>query len=437
MTDVTLATLRGMLSDACDDRLDGTATSDGGASGATLIDVSLAAQFANDNAIKGRWSKITSGVYDTSERLISAFTQATGTVTPVSRYGTSGTDKVLTGVTHEVRRIQPSKYDKYINTALRKAYPWFFKPKDDWSLVSGAWLPNDNVEDWASATSLTGWTLSGAGAALTQETAIHWYGDYAAKVVAGGGADALVTLSYATYPELLALGGNTVTWEKWCQSNAANQVWLTIQTVAPDGTIDTQSSALNTHIGTREKLSVSAAVPDGCVYITFAVGTLAAKTAYFDQGYLTGPALYEYQLPTDITRVQQVWEGNDWDDLDYQAVKPLDGVETFRRDGRLWMRMHGDLPTVGKKLRIIGYGPLDALTADTSTVDLTPSQQDVLVDGALSELYLSGGGLRDADRARELAEGRSLAGKFQAGLRGNAMVTGNFRPNFNKDMDNG
>ncbi len=166
MATTTLTEARQLLSDMVGDLVTHTASSNGGASGATLIDTSLKDEFGNeDDACNNQWVILTSGAAALlgNERRVLDFAAA-GTITPYTAFGAP--TQVPSGTTYEIHKIwKPSDKRRALNWALRRAYPAISRNivDDQITTVTNTWAYR--LGDYGTSTATGSTSLTDTGKA--------------------------------------------------------------------------------------------------------------------------------------------------------------------------------------------------------------------------------------------------------------------------------
>ncbi len=432
---VTLSALRRNLGLLIGDYEIGEVTSDGNAGGTTFLDAAFGARILTDNVRKGQWVLITSGTYSGAEGFITSTTQSNGTITVSATLG----GKILDGVTYEIHQVRPSLKLQYLNRALERAYPYIHKRYDDRSLITRNVLLNANFEDWTLSTVPDSWVSSG-GATVAANTSVVRDGSKSASFTTVAYATDYLYQSLTQNPALADLAGTTVTAYAWArQLTSALAAYIEAVVTDSAGTAVTYTGSAGSAAGNIwEKISCSGiVVPVGVSAIQKRLRPGKNGTTFFDYAHLAGTP-YEQRMPTGMDYLLAAYQGNDWDDWVYgETETPLLGCEMVIRDGVRYIHFD-ELPTEGKKLRLVGYGRFTALSADTDTVEMTERQARVIAEGAASDLLRSGVTvLKDWDGARMRTESDRLDRSFERGLRDCQMATYPFQVNLRRNMDEG
>ena len=378
---LTRLQLRQKLSSEIGDRFDETTTSAGAADGSTLVCSALKSY--PDDYFNDWWVIPTLGTYKGVTKRISDFTQASGTVTVYAAWA----GQILTDLTFELHRQDPTLLNNYINSAIENAYPFFYDEVIDDNLITGNILPNSNFEVWTAATNPDKWTKT-ANLTLTAETTTKWFGAKSCKAVAAAAAQYMYT-DQSQYPHLLDLEGHSINIYVHAQPTIASATSARIQivTVDEDGTSTTTNSSYHTGAARREILYIeSLAIPDDLRSIAIQLTVGNGDTVYFDNAYIEVEGEVIYLLPTTFDAVARVIIGNDPDELKFIEDEEWQWWQTFNDGTDTFLELlksPADLiPSYGYKMRLMGRNRFTAPSADTSTVDLTTERGNVIAIGA-------------------------------------------------------
>lgn len=150
----TLTTAVGDLADMVGDYLTGTATTAGGAVGATLVDARLKDKSRNtDDYFNDQVIWITAGTSVAGdERYISDFVAASGTVTPYQAF----TAQVPNASTYHIFKLwTATEYRNGLNSALNDAFPWVSRNFVDETLATVADTWSYRLGDYGSGSAVT------------------------------------------------------------------------------------------------------------------------------------------------------------------------------------------------------------------------------------------------------------------------------------------
>lgn len=407
----TLATLRQRISEELGAWKTISTTAAGESGGTTLVSTEFS-DFEED-ALKEKYIKVTSGV-TLETRKIQSVEALTGTVRPYRIF----TAQIASGVTVELHDFDPTQIHASINRAIRDAYPHLCKSIFDTTLISGNVLPNCSFEEWTSSSYPDYWAASAS--TLTKSTTYPLYSPTIMSVANAGYAYCISD----TWTPLLDLQNSTVNLYGMAWASAASNARLQIYTKTHDGTAATSSSDYHTGGSEWEKIELeSVSVPDelGEIQIRCAVGS---GTCYFDKLYLKGK-IEDYLLPSNLTKVLQVNECNDWDET---TVKDRSSV-SFRqlnKAGTNYIQVYGAAD--GKKLEIVGYGEFSTLSSDTDSITLTPAWERTIIYGAVANLLQSQSSTMSTQSA---AQSAAMADKyfkaFENGMVRNSIAVAPYR----------
>lgn len=141
---------------------------------------------------------------------------------------------------------------------------------DDWGAM----------EDWSDGTSSapTGWTLTGAGASVAQESSTVKIGQYSAALTRSG-ADCSIYYDFGNYDDCL---GKRMTFGAWVYVGTASRARLSI-----DDGVGSSNSSYHTGAAGWEFLTVTHDVDESATQIRVACEVNTGNvTAYFDGGVL-------------------------------------------------------------------------------------------------------------------------------------------------------
>ena len=287
-------------------------------------------------------------------------------------------------------RYPRTQYKNAILEAIKRIYPAIHKRLDVQTLVTGNQLPDGSFESWSSTSALTHYTNSGTGTLLKTSTNTYLRnGVYCAKFTAGAANDYFYITS-KTYPGLLDLQGKTVSLYCWAYPEVADDAFIVIYTIQKDGTAQTLTSTTTCEAAYKTKLVLeNQTLNDNLdeIQIRFKVTTNAAYT-YFDDACLFSGTLEEYLLPDDfidghVSQVQVQTSGhldpicydlNPFITGNYEEVSNFNVVNS---GGYKYIQ----IPTYPNKrrIRLIGTGALETLSADTDTLTIDSEKVPLLI----------------------------------------------------------
>ena len=325
------------------------------------------------------WVYITDKANIATLRQISAYTSSTGTLTV---RGASLSSDSADLATIRLHRYDRNLYVNAINDAVRETFPTFHKRVDIIELVTGNILPNSHFRDWAVSTAPDKYSMQDSNITATANTTGGNYrgGGKSMKSLTGAsGAGKYVYISSDSYPRLLDLMGNQVSFYCWALPEVANDASIQIYTVKADGTAQTLTSTTACPAGEFTLLTLEdQSLNDDLVEIQFRFKTTtASKYVYWDNARAIGRNQKEYLLPTDLVsgvlssvEIQADGRSDFWaDDLlpraweevhDWQVLD--DGTDKFIRLGNLY--------NDDRLIRLRGYAPLSTVSAYTDTVEI-------------------------------------------------------------------
>ncbi len=406
----SLQALREKLSRRTGEYREGVTTAAGTASNATVIDSGLADK---GNDYYNRWYiRITSGTASSAEKQIADFASATGTITASAAFSA----QIAASCTYELHRVAPVDKDNLIKEALRQLYPDIHKKVADESLISGTWLRDGDMEDWASSTAVRYFTEA-SNITWAKESTIKRFGLYSAKATSGA-ASAYWGQTESDNPWLLDLGGMTVHFRAWCKTDTASHARLHIYTVDNAGTAQNLYSSYHTGSNRWELLELEDQILNASlrsISIRFH-GDVNTKIAYWDYARVLGPHQYRYHLPPTLTRLAQAWlqtnanvEGEEDPCDDLSEMEPMTELLDWKieDDGTDKVIAFKYPHTTGRKLRLIGTTYLTQPTSDSATTEIDEPQTDLVVAHAAYMIYSRGLGVLpagDLTRVERLAD---------------------------------
>ena len=297
--------------------------------------------------------------------------------------------------------LNPDNYLRGIQNAVRKLDGILHKNLDDTTLISGNILPNAHFDDQATSGTPDFCSFSATASGTETTTAGLIRGGKKSIKVAVTAADKYMYFDSNTYPRLLDLMGQTVTFKCWAYPSTANDAFLDIITTVAAGTTTTQSSTTTCPANNFTLLKIEDyAVPDDIVRIQFCFRVhTSGQNAYFDNSRVTGLDIHEYLLPTDFQTgvlkkvyIQTSGYADDpCDDLHintqefiYNCLPPID-VDI---NGTLYKFLRLPSSYSSKyKLRLIGYKALESLTDDGDTLSVNNPQLELVIAESALELY--------------------------------------------------
>lgn len=287
-------------------------------------------------------------------------------------------------------RYKRDDYKKAIIEACKRIYPSLHKRIDDITLVTGNILPDGHLESWSSATALTYWTATNATLARTSTATYIRGGTYSAKVTASA-ANGNISVSSNDYPKLLQLQNKTINAYCMAYPQTADDTTMIIDTVSRDGsTTQTLTSTTSCPAGywtmiEHENQTLNDDLQE--VKLTLNVAT-NGQYAYFDDVYLGGVSLTEYLLPDDFigAHLSQVMMQNvGTEDPMFYDAKPFitDDSGTPLNFGIIndgtYEYLKTEETSKKRRLRLIGFKPLETLSADTDTITIDSQRIPLLI----------------------------------------------------------
>lgn len=412
----TLLALEQLFSEAIGDWLEFDTTTNVGA-GVTVVSTTLLNyDGGQDDYFNGWWLYITEGNNSTVLRQVSDYATATGTLTVRG----ANLEAEAGAVTCRLHRFNRDNKVDALNRAIEQIYPQLYKRIDNQELITGSILPDGHFEDWSSSSALRFYSTSNVTLARTTTAGCTRGVTYSAKATASAD-NGYFYISSDTYPWLLDLMNHSVNFYCWALPEVANDAAIVIYTKQADGTAQTLTSSTACPAGEFTLLSLeNQALNDDLVevQIRFKVVT-NAKYVYFDDAIVNGMHLDEYLVPVNlrsghISRVHLQTGGNyavptTNSSLVCYDIHPTSwgGREEFKiiDDSTYTYLQLIDSPESYYRMRLIGYAPLETLSADTDTISLSGESLNLICAKAASVLYkLEGGPVSSEDKIRYFGE---------------------------------
>jgi len=198
--------------------------------------------------------------------------------------------------------------------------------------------------------------------------------------------------------------GKTITFKCWAYPvDTADDATIQIYTIKADGTTtQTLTSTTSNPEGAWTLLELEdQAINDDIVEIQFRFRSKTNAThACFDAARVTGRDLYEYLLPTDFKNgtISQVYiqtsgySDDACDDLQPRYWERVFGYSTINDGTYKYLRLPS-LYSNNRQIRLIGYCPLESLSASTNalaaakTISLDGEKLNLLIAYAKYKLY--------------------------------------------------
>jgi len=378
MADVTLATLWQRVSEKVGEYISFTTSSAGSTDYKTAVSTELMEY--DDGTIKGYLYASTST--GAEERRIENNLSPSGTILVYRPFSAQNSS----GISMEVFPYSKINMTRYINDAIRNSYPYLAKEVHDTELIGNNVLVNSSFEKWTATTNPDYWTKSTA--TVSEETTIKLFGASSMKLGTAAGS---CYLSSDDWPVLRQFEDSTVSWYCWVNTAAASNARIGVYYILQDGTTtDTEYSDYHTGGGEFELLSLEDfAIPDELAEIRFICATATTDAAYFDNAHCMG-SVVDYLLPDTLDSVIAVYQCNDCDEFVIDDWLRLDW-ELVDKAGTKYIRIYD--ASAEKRLELVGYAPYTALSASTSTVDLSPDWQRAIVAGSVASLLKSNASL--------------------------------------------
>ncbi len=366
------------------------ATTSAGSTTTTLVSTQLNRYDNNkDDRFNEMWVLVTDtgSNASTNERQIKDYAYSTGTVTPYAAF----TAQVETAKNFQVLPWEPTLIKNCINEARFKCWPFLRVDLMDESTVTGNWLKNGHMEDWAATTAPDGWASSGSPT-LTEETTVIRGPRGSSALKSTSGTSGYIYQSQVEWPQLLDLEGYTATFKANAYAGTASKVRLQVYTKTTAGTEATTNSSYHSGGSEYEPLSVEASIPSGLSDIQLRLVT-GDITCYFDNvrvmGGINPDCLY---LPSSFYKEPfRIWRQvyGDSDDIGgMDNPEELFGWQVIERDnGDRALYFPYELVS-DQKLRLLGGKLLSEVTTDAGTMEVDYDEVTPVVEMALAELNL-------------------------------------------------
>lgn len=426
MGTTTLLALEALLSDAIGDWLEFDTTTNV-TTGTTARVISTVLN-SHDDALNDyfnlRWLYITEGNNAAAHRKVKDYIS---TAAMLKLYGSALLGE-SSAVTCRLHRFNRDNKIKAIKRAIEQIYPLLFKELDDRTLISGSILPNGHFDyNGSSTTTPTFCATSNVTPVLTTTAGLFRGGKQSIKLTATAG-NGYLYFDSNTYPRLLDLMGNSVTFRCWAYPEVANDAFLTIYTLQADGTAQTLTSVTACPAGqwTLLELEDQALNADLVrIQFRFLVST-NAKYVYFDDAMVTGKTIIEYMLPEDLqtdAHVSQVRVQNtgyyepgcyDLDMSSYGAREEFRIIEESVNGTRYKFLQLKNQPLDSYRMWLKGYRKLEIPTTDSGTISLDGARLNLIVAYAAHLLYEMEKGVVSAqDRSLFESESRYWLNKYR------------------------
>lgn len=279
-------------------------------------------------------------------------------------------------------------YENAISIATREVKDDLFISLDNMDLITGNILP---VFNWATSSTLDFYTEPSGTLAKNTDGAYIWNGSSNAKLTADGDGDKLY-LDSGNYPRLLDIMNKTVDLKGWVYPEAVGYAILTIYTLEKDNTAQTLPSTTTTYALKKclvelEGQAISDDIQKAQVWMAV---TTTLKYSYFDMPRLIVNGVREYLLPTDFQEGHlssvEIQTSGDCDDLHPTDWETIYGWDIILDGVYKYLRLPVGYPTE-KRIRLIGYKPLEQLSAADSTISIDGGRVNLLLSYAAGKLF--------------------------------------------------
>ena len=390
---------------------------------------------ANDT-FNGWYVYITTEANIGVERQISDYATTGGVITVrgANLTAEAGAEKAVVWVCrHSVKQV----IDKVLNRAMEEMYPNLHKRIDDLTLITGNRLPNASFEDWASTTTPDFYTAPTGSVAATTTVAYVRGSPKSAYLTAGATPDYFYITSN-DYPRLLDLMGTTVNFYAWAYPvDTADDATIQIYTLQADATAQTLTSTTSNPVTAWTLLELEdQTLNDDLVEIQFRFRCkTTTKHIYFDDAIVLGNHLFEYLIPDNLQNgiVSQAYmQLGGYSDIPAYDIHPRtwsrEDFTVIDNGTYKYLRMN-DIPTNGRRLRLLGTAPLDDLSqtaagAATDTINIDAGgRTDMLVAYACYLLWeMEESPVSSEDIARYERESAKRYAKYSRLLRMHKMI---------------
>jgi len=332
------------------------------------------------------WVYITEGANSTIHRRTSDYSAASTRITVEG----AALSAESAAVTCRLYKYNRDRMKNAIVQACEEIYPALYLPLEDITLVTGNILPDASFESWSSASSSNWWVASSVAIARTSSTTYVWSSPYSAKVTPSA-ANGYIYLDDVRHKRLLDLQDDTV--DMYCMARAETANDATIELATEDSAGSTQTLTSTTTCAadnwTLLKLENQVLNDDLIAFSAKCKGATSTKYTYFDDCILIGRRIYDYLLPDNfrdghLTNVYLQTKGNldppCYDIHPFSTSYPGKEIPFHIISDGTDKYLHFDqtLPTK-RKLRLIGYKPLEALSADSETITLDTYRVPLLI----------------------------------------------------------
>lgn len=350
---------------------------------------------AADGHFDSHWVYIEDKANAGVERFTGSSTYATsgGTLTV---YGGNLTTDGANLATVRLQRFQPSIGANAILRAIEQLYPALHRKVDNQTLIAGNILPNAHFEDFTAATIPDKYTLSGTATVVADTTASKIRGGTTSAKLTAGVASDYFYITSDNYPRLLDLQGRTVDFKAWANPDTADDAQIVIYTKDKDGTTATKTSTTTSIAADHSLIEIEGyQIPDNLVEIQFRFQCVTnGNIVYFDDARVIGLNRKEYLLPLEFTNGGHVSQAQiqvsgvsedivddlhptHWEIPAHRIIN--DGTDTF---------LHLPFATQApRRIRLIGYKPLETLSSDSDTLTLTTERVNLIIAYAAHILY--------------------------------------------------
>jgi len=348
---------------------------------------------SEDDFFKDWWLWINTIANATKLKKVTAYTSTSGTLT-VDGVAYSSESAAATCYLFKYNRDQMKEA---LIQAEKDIFPTLYKRVDNQTLSTGNILRDGHLEEWSSTSALTYWTVSNVTLTRTINAGSTRGGTYSAHADATA-ANGNISVSSNTFPELLQLQGKTVNAYAMANAETLDDATIIIDTVSKDGTTtQTLTSTTSCPAGYWTRIEFeSQTLNDDLQEIKFTLNTATSgEYVIWDNVWFGSQQLSEYLLPLQFVdgHVSQAFvQTRGHEDPIMYDLSPFTenkgeqfNYEIYNDGAYKYIR----IPKFPNKrlIRLKGYEPLEALSADSDTITLETEKAPLLISKAAEKLY--------------------------------------------------